>query len=48
MIRTETFVSIGAKFNVSDKAIVKWCKDMNLPSRKKDINTYTDESWMKV
>lgn len=48
MIRNESFVSLGKKFNVSDKAIVKWCIIMNLPSKKKEINSYTDEEWEKI
>lgn len=48
LIRTETFVQIGKKFNVSDNAVRKWCKTFNLPFRKKDINSYTDEEWEKL
>lgn len=48
LIRTETFVSIGKRFNLSDNAIRKWCKAEGLPSRKKDINNYSDEEWEKL
>ena len=45
LIRTMPFTRIGEKFGVSDKAITKWCVSENLPSRKKDINSYSDEEW---
>lgn len=48
MIRTQTFVSIAKQYNVSDKAIVKWCKAENLPFRKKDIVLYSDVQWAQV
>ena len=47
-IRYQSFVSLGKKYNVSDKAIAKWCISYNLPSRKKDINNYTNEQWELV
>lgn len=37
MIKTKPFTVIAGKYNVSDKAIVKWCKAYGLPHRKKDI-----------
>lgn len=37
LIKTKSFVEIGKTYNVSDKAIVKWCKYYKLPFRKKDI-----------
>lgn len=48
LIRTETFISIGQKFNVSDNAIRKWCLSFKLPSKKSIINTYTDEEWAQI
>lgn len=48
MIRTETFVSIGKSFSVSDNAIKKWCKAYNLPYRKSDIKKYSDEMWSEI
>lgn len=45
LIRTNSFTSLGSKFGVSDKAITKWCIAENLPSRKKDINSYSDDEW---
>lgn len=48
MIRTESFLSLGKKFNVSDNAIRKWCKGYNLPFKKKDIQEYSDKDWEKI
>lgn len=47
-IRTIPFTKLGDKYNVSDKAITKWCISYNLPSRKKDIKFYSDEEWEKI
>jgi uncharacterized protein YjcR len=41
MIRNTTFVDIGKKYSVSGNSIKKWCKAYNLPSTKREINTYT-------
>lgn len=41
-------VSIGKKFGVSDNAIRKWCKAVNLPTRKKEIDNYSDEEWNNI
>lgn len=43
-----TFVDLGKKYGVSYKSIQKWCDYYKLPSRRKDINTYTKESWMAL
>lgn len=45
LIRNHTFVDIGKQFNVTDNAIKKWCKVMNLPARKKDIIAYSNTEW---
>lgn len=48
LIRNNTFVELGKKYNVSDKTISKWCKAYNLPYRKKDIKSYSDEEWLYI
>lgn len=48
LIRNKPFTQIGKIYGVSDKAIVKWCKIENLPSRKKDINNISDAQWTLV
>ena len=45
MIRNQSFTSIGAKFNVSDNAIRKWCDKLNLPRKVSDIKNYSEEEW---
>ncbi len=45
LIRNTSFVQIGKKYNVSDNAIRKWCDKFNLPRKKSDINSYSDEEW---
>lgn len=47
-IRTQSFLSIGKEFGLSDNMIRKWCKRYNLPFRKKDIDSYTEEEWSNV
>jgi hypothetical protein len=44
-IRNFPFTTIAKEYNVTDNAIRKWCKSMNLPSKKSDINNYSDEEW---
>ena len=48
LIRNTPFTTIGKTFNVSDRTITKWCSKYNLPERKKDINSYSDEEWEKI
>ena len=45
MIKKLPFTQIGEKFKVSDNTIRKWCKAMGLPSKKTEINKYTDLDW---
>lgn len=47
-IRQNTFVSIGDEYGVTDNTIRKWCKGYNLPSRKMDINQYSEEEWVQI
>lgn len=48
LIRTLPFTKIGEMFNVSDNAIRKWCVQENLPSKKRDIQEYSDEVWESI
>lgn len=47
-IREKSFVSLGKKYNVSDNAIRKWCKNYNLPTKKNNIKQYSEEEWEKI
>ena len=48
LIRTLSFLEIGKRFNVSDNAIRKWCISENLPSKKREIEKYSDEEWKNI
>lgn len=38
MVKNKPFVVIAKEYGVSDRAVAKWCKQYNLPYRKKDID----------
>lgn len=48
LIRSTPFTIIGEQFSVSDASIRKWCKSYNLPFRKRDINSISDEDWVNI
>lgn len=48
LIRTQSFMKIGERYNVSDNAIRKWCISYNLPTKKSIISSYSDEEWMQI
>ena len=48
LIRTKPFTKIGEMYGVSDNAIRKWCVRYELPTKKKDINAYSDEEWLNI
>jgi len=48
LIRNDTFISIGKKYNITDNAVRKWCKAMNLPVKKSEIKKYSDEEWNEI
>jgi hypothetical protein len=48
LIRLQPFTTIAAQFGVSDNAIRKWCKLYNLPSTKREINSYSDNEWKNI
>lgn len=47
-IRNNSFLKLGKKYNVSDNAIRKWCISYNLPTKKREIEKYTDEEWKVI
>ena len=47
-IRVMPFTVIAKEFNTWDKTIKRWCKIYNLPSTKKEINSYSDKDWELV
>lgn len=48
LIRTMPFTQIAIKYGVTDNAIRKWCDKYNLPRKKSDINSYSDEEWLNI
>lgn len=48
LIRTTPFTKIGEIYGVSDNAIRKWCKAVNLPTKSREIKSYTDDQWSKI
>lgn len=47
-IRKKPFLQIGKDYGVSDNAIRKWCKKLNLPYKSKDIKKYSEEEWKNI
>lgn len=47
-IRANSIVSIGRQYGVTDNAIRKWCKAYGLPSKKTEIDAYSDEDWESI
>lgn len=48
LIREKPFTHIAKEYLVSDNAIKKWCISYNLPSKKKDINSISNEDWENI
>ena len=43
MVKNKPFTTIANEYGVSDKAVSKWCKQYDLPHRKKDIDQLIDK-----
>lgn len=48
LVRTETFVDVGKKYNVSDNTVRKWCDSYGLPRRTIDIQKISDDAWKNI
>lgn len=44
LIQTKPFTVIGRMYGVSDNTIRKWCKNMGLPSTKKELKSYNPDN----
>ena len=44
-IRTNSFNSLGRKYNVTDNTVRKWCIRYELPFKKAEIKKYSDKEW---
>ncbi len=47
-IREIPFVLIGKEYGVTDNAIRKWCKKLELPYKSSIIKLYSDEEWENI
>lgn len=47
-IRMYSFRELARLYSVSDKAVSKWCENLSLPYRKKDIMSISDADWEKI
>ena len=45
LIRNKPFTQIANQYGVTDNSIRKWCDAYNLPRKKTEINSYSDEEW---
>lgn len=48
LVFTISFTKIGEQFGVCDNTIRKWCKKLDIPFKRKDINNYTKEEWENI
>lgn len=48
LVRHESFESVGRMFGVSGKAITKWCKQIGIPYKRKDIKNMSDKEWEEI
>ena len=44
MVSEKGFVSVGKDYSVTDNAIRKWCKDYNIPHKKKELIEWYNKS----
>lgn len=43
-----SFLQIGKEFNVSNNTIKKWCIKYDLPTRKRIIESISDNEWNNI
>lgn len=48
LVRKNSFTEVGKQLVCSRKQIITWCKKLNLPSLKKEIDSYSDEEWENI
>lgn len=48
MIREYPFTKIASFYNVKDNTIRKWCKNYDLPFRRKDIKKFSEQEWQII
>ena len=48
LVRNNSLLEVGRLYSVSDNAVRRWCDKYNLPRRKSEIKSYSDEDWDKL
>ncbi len=48
LLRSNSFLTIGKMFGVTDNAVRKWCDSENLPRKSSVIKKYTEEQWHNI
>lgn len=48
LIYTKTFNEIGRQYDVDGNTIRQWCRKLNLPSRKYEIEKHSKEEWEQL
>lgn len=48
LIRTKSFLEIGRMYDVTDNAIRKWCRSVQLPVKKSEIKQISDQDWKNI
>ena len=50
LINTEhvSYEEIGRRYSITGGAVKKWCKALNLPYLRSEINKYSSEEWKLV
>lgn len=48
LVFSSPFVKIGKQFGVSDNAVRKWCKKLNIQFKKQEISRYAEEEWANL
>ena len=48
LIRKDSFIKIGEKYNVTDSAVKKWCISYKLPSKKNEIRFIDNITWQNI
>ena len=47
-LRTKPLAILCREWGISSSTLTRWCKEFNLPSTKKEINSYSDEEWEQL
>ena len=45
VLRSKSFLQVGRDYNVTDRAVRRWCAEYGLPTKKRDIDDMSDSEW---